>query len=349
MSNSAAKENGFMKVVKYLIPWKGDSATEIIRKIIFLSAVVVLVVTLTMILTFKGKVAIENKENEELANLYHGTGVTIDTEKLEQLEKEFPTVQEQFLPLLEINKDVIGWFTISNPDKTAFIDYVVMQGSDNDYYLTHNYKGDDSISGSIFIDCREPITPDSTHGNLVLYGHNMQSGEMFGKLSRYFNYSYNQSDKKDISFYKSHPTLTFSTLYDTSTYKIFAGMIVNTEDVGGEVFQYHRVHNFKNSSEFNSYCAEILDRSTFITPDVDLQYGDELLTMSTCIYGYNDNASTRWVVFARKVRPGESEEVDVEQAFANPSPLFYDLYYKTFGGKWNGRGWPTDIIKGFDG
>ena len=349
MANFAEKENVFLKVAKYLIPWKGDNSSEVIRKIIFLGAIVVLIITLSMIFVFKGRVSGENKENEELANLYHGTGVTIDTEKLEQLEKEFPTVQEQFLPLLEINKDVIGWITIgaTDPNEKPFIDYVVMQGKDNDYYLTHNYKGENSISGAIFADCRSPITADKRPANIVLYGHNMQSGEIFGKLSRYFNYSYTHSDKTDISYYKNHPTVTFSTLYDTSTYKIFAGMLVNTEDVAGEVFNYHRVHNFKNKSEFDEYCAQVLDRSTFITPDVDLQYGDELITLSTCIYGYNDKADPRWVVFARKVRDGESESVDVDKAFANPSPLFYDMYYSTFGGKWNGRQWPTDIIKGY--
>lgn len=350
MANFAEKkENVFLRIAKYLLPWKGDNAAEVIRKLIFLTALIVLIVTLSIIFVFKGRVAIEDKENNDLANMFHGSDVQIDTTKREELEKQFPEVQEQFLPLLEINKDVIGWVTIgaTDPEEKPFIDYVVMQGEDNDYYLKHNYKGESSISGAIFADARAPITAQKRPANIVLYGHNMQSGEIFGRLARYFNYGFQSNDHNDISFYKNHPTLTFSTLYDTSTYKIFAGMLVNTREAGGEVFQYHNVHNFSTKSEFDEYCAAILDRSTFITPDVDLQYGDELLTLSTCIYGYQDAADPRWVVFARKVRDGESETVDVDKAFANPSPLFYDMYYQYLGGKWEGRTWSEEIIKGY--
>lgn len=343
-------ENAFLKLAKNLIPWKGDKVTEIIRKIIFLAAIIVLVVTLATLFSYKGRIAGETKENEELAELYHSavSNMEINTEKREELQKEFPEVQEQFLPLLEINEDVIGWITIEEPNSSyPFIDYVVMQGDDNDYYLTHNYKGEDSVSGSIFADYRSPITQESRPANIVLYGHSMKSGEMFGKLSRYFNYGYFYKDHSDVSFYKNHPTITFSTLYDTSTYKVFAGMLVNTNEVGGEVFNYHRVHNFKTKAAFDGYVAEILDRSSFITPDVDLEYGDELLTLSTCIFNYTDEAETRWVVFARKVREGESESVDVDKAYANPSPKYYDMYYDTFGGEWKGRGWDESIIKNY--
>ena len=114
--------------------------------------------------------------------------------------------------------------------------------------------------------------------------------------------------------------------------------------------------NFKDKADFDSFCAESLDRSTFINPDVNLKYGDNLLTLSTCMFGYGD-ADLRWVIFARETREGESPEVDVSKAYANPSPKFYDLYYDIFGGNWlggnkipdswQGRGWKEDIIVDF--
>ena len=85
-----------------------------------------------------------------------------------------------------------------------------------------------------------------------------------------------------------------------------------------------------------------MDRSLFFT-DVDLEYGDELLTLSTCYYPLTkDAADTRFVVFARRVREGESAEVDTSKAVENSNPLYFDTYYKMNGGSWNGRNWDAD-------
>lgn len=347
MANYVEKENVFLRIAKYLIPWKGDKPTEIFRKIIFLGAVAVLVITLAILVRAAGDRVVDNKKNEELAEIFHGSAtVQINTEKREELEKIYPTVQERFLPLLEINEDVIGWLSVGDPED-PFIDYVVMQCADNDFYLTHNFRGEESKSGAIFADYHAPITPQSQPANVVLYGHNMTSGEYFGKLPYYFNYARSAGDPSNISFYKQNPTITFSTLYETSTYKIFGGILTNTKSEAGEVFRYHTVRNFKSKAEFDDYCANILDRSNFINPDVNLKYGDELLTLSTCMPGYGDAADSRWVIFARKVREGEDPSVDVEKAFANPSPLFYDLYYQIYDSEWEGRGWSEDIIQGY--
>lgn len=349
MANFVEKENPMLRVAKYLIPWKGDKPLEMVRKIIFLAALIVLVVSLVSLgITANNKVK-DTKDNNDLSNLYHGTGtgsttVEIDTTKREELQREHPQVMDEFLPLLEINEDVVGWITIGDEDD-PFIDYVVMQGDDNSYYLNHNYKGDKSVSGAIFADYRDPITADDQPANIVLYGHNMSSGEYFARLTRYFNYR--PSGNTGMEFYKQHPTLTFSTLYEKSTYKIFAGVLMNVRKKDGEVFRYIDGLNFGTKAEFDDYCANILDRSTFYSPDVDLKYGDELLTLSTCIFDYGDAFDLRWVVFARKVRDGEDPTVDVERAYANPDPLYFEKYYRYYGGSWGGRQWPADLIQGY--
>lgn len=337
-----------MKIVKYVVPWKGDSVFEIIRKIVFIAAFITLIVTGTLYLSQKLTEAKDVADNDELRDIFSGSmvDVNIPSEKLEELEKENPEVLEKFLPLLEINKDIVGWLTIG---EDRFIDYVVLKGGDNDYYLKHNYKKEESISGSLMVDYRCEITAEKQSANVVIYGHNMASGAYFGQLPKYFNYDVYKGNKNDISFYKSHPTLTFSTLYKESTYKIFGGIFVKVNS-GDDDFQYHRTHSFSNKSEFDEFCAEILDRSTFINPDVDLRYGDNIITLSTCILHtvYGADIEKRFVLFAREVREGESEEVDVSKAYANQSPLFFDEYYASLGGKWNGRGWTEDIIAGYD-
>ncbi len=347
MARSERKNTGFMGIVKGLIPQKGDSPGEIIRKIVFLVSLVVLTVMVVLIINNAVQAKQDIDTNSSIADIFHSSGIQIDTQKREELEKQYPKVQERFLPLLEKNEDTVGWITISDSEGNSFVDHPVVQCDDNDYYLKHDFNGNYSRAGSIYVDYHDPLTAESRLANIVLYGHNMLDTRMFSRLTEYFSYTH--KDRNDLSFYKEHPTITFSTLYDTSTYKIFAGILTNADSKAGKVFNYHLVHNFASKSEFEAYCGEILDRTAFYTPDVDLQYGDELLTLSTCIYGFNDAADTRWVIFARKVREGESETVDVEKAFVNPDPKFYDMYYDVYGGKWGGRKWDPVLIKGYEG
>lgn len=349
MANFVEKENIMLRVAKYLIPWKGDKKSEIVRKIIFLAAFVVLVVSLISLGISANNKLVDTKNNNDLANLYHGAAsgsikLEIDEEKAEEIKRENPEIIEDFLPLLEINEEIVGWITIGSEDD-PFIDYPVLQTQDNSFYLDHNYKGEKSVSGAIFADYREPITADSKPANVVLYGHNMSSGEYFAKLTRYFNSR--PSGNTGMDFYESYPTLTFSTLYEKSTYKIFAGALMNVRKSDGETFRYIDGLNFSSKSEFDEYCASILDRSTFYNPDIDLKYGDELLTLSTCIFDYGSQFDVRWVVFARKVRSGESPEVNTSRAYENPDPLFFEKYYTYYGGEWGGRKWPAEMIQGY--
>ena len=191
----------------------------------------------------------------------------------------------------------------------------------------------------MFADYREKITPQNTPANTILYGHNVVTGEYFAKLTRYFNYRYGKDNGLD--WYRSYPTITFNTLYHDKTYKIFAGILANVDEEDGEVFYYLQGRKFKNKASFDDYIAQILDRSTFYT-DVDLQYGDNLITLSTCILDYG--VDCRWVIFGREVREGEDPTVDVSKAYENPDPLYFDYYYKVYGGSWGGRKWDPAMI-----
>lgn len=365
MSKSDKKENIFKRIAKYLIPWKGDKKSEIIRKICFLTAACVLIVAVSLMVNDAVQRAKTKKLDDDRASEFHaGADVssTVSSQTSSQPESSAPeepkgfgpisypqrTVQSRFEPLLEQNPETIGWLTIKGTNESYnWIDYVVMQTIDNDKYLDTDFDGNKVKSGALFADYRGLITPTSEPANIVIYGHNMQSGEYFGRLPYYFNWGVSNPDHNDISFYKEHPTVEFSTLYKTSTYKIFAAIMLNTESDAGEVFYYHNKQNFKSEKDFNNYVAEILDRSTFYNPDVNVQYGDQLLTLSTCMFGYG-NTDLRFVVFARETRPGESPTVDVEKAYANPNPKFYDLYYKQYDYVWEGRKWDKKLLVGYE-
>lgn len=357
MGRSESKGNVFVRIARYLFPWKGDRPGEVIRKIIFFSAAVVLVVTLSIILKDKLQRMNTNKKDEDRANQFHQVAnsqpvkvesTTTAEESQAPVEKPKREVLEQFNSLLEQNPETIGWLTIPSKDTgSPWIDYVVMQTDDNDKYLNTDFNGKQVKSGALFVDYADKITPYDEPENIVIYGHNMASGEYFGRLPYYFNWGKTNPDHNDISFYKNHPTVEFSSLYKSSTYKIFAAMMLNTEEEAGDVFPYYMKHNFRDEKDFLAYCAEILDRSTFYNPDVDVRYGDKLLTLSTCMFGYGDT-ELRFVVFAREVRPGESPEVDVEKAYANPNPKFYRMYYDMYNYTWNGRNWDKRLLVGYE-
>ncbi|MBE6900902.1 MAG: class B sortase [Ruminococcaceae bacterium] len=360
MANYAKKQdNTLMKVVKYIIPWKGDKPVEIIRKVIFLISALVLIISLTSLIVYEGRRAAGNNADSDIAAEYDsalqqeqeqqlsgGTGsMTLQGGENAKPEDVKPVIMERFKTLIEKNDDIVGWITMGEAD-APFVHYPVVQGEDNDFYLDHNFEKEKNLGGSIFTDYREPITADSEPANIILYGHNMASGEYFGKVTKYFNYKPGR-DPSDISFYQTYPTFTFSTLYEEHTYKIFGGMLVNTKKSEGDVFYYLRGRNFETKADFDEYIAKILDRSTFYT-DVDLKYGDRLITLSTCILDYGD-WDLRWVLFARRVREGEDPTVDVSKAYYNPDPLYFDAYYKYFGGSWGGRKWPAEMIFGYEG
>lgn len=109
MANFVEKENLFVRIAKYLFPQKGDSITEILRKIIFMGAGTVLIVSVVILLITAGNKVSDTSDNNSLSDIYHGavsgnTAVNIDTTKREELKKEYPEVLEEFLPLLEIGR-----------------------------------------------------------------------------------------------------------------------------------------------------------------------------------------------------------------------------------------------------
>ncbi len=235
-----------------------------------------------------------------------------------------------FDELSKINPDVRGWIKITG----TLINNPIVIGPDNEYYLSHDFNKEESISGTIFSSYKN--TWDGTDDNTILFGHNMHTGEFFAYINHYVPYD---SSREPIAFYKVHPTVMMSTPDGGSqTYKIFAGIVVNTDPNYGEVFDFVNKTKFADKDEFNQFIIDVMDRSWFFT-DVDLTYGDELLTLATCWWPLGRDIDTRWVLFARKVRPGESEEVDTSKAYRNYQAKLFDYYYDVIGGSWTGSVW----------
>lgn len=335
------KRNAF---VTLFIPNGSDSKGAIIRKVVVLLAFAVAIVCGIYVLTDLGQRKADENMNEgirETLELNASGSFSISPQKVEEVKKEQPKIMDKFIDLYAQNSDLIGWIKIGH-----YIDYpVLLEKDDLDYYLTHNFNKEESVSGSIFID--NHIEPFTDANNLVIYGHNMSSGEYFSTLNYYNPYSSKKAGVSD--YYKEYPTLSFDTLYEEGTYKIFAAMYINVDEQNGYPYPYYQKRQFKSEYEFMDFMGNIMDRSVFYT-DVDVEYGDQIITLSTCFWlpFSREQLDARFVVFARKLRSGESPDVDTSKFTINSDPLMFDLYYRTMGGSWGGRKWDLSLVKDFD-
>ena len=340
------KENVF---VKMFIPTREDDKSAVIRKIITILCILVAIVcavVVTVEFTRRNEDSLIIEDLAEKVEMNASGSFSIDEQKVEEIKQEEPEILDKFIDLYAENSDIVGWITVGGGEQ--LISYpVMMNEEDTEYYLYRNFYKQDSISGSIF--CDNHVLPFTDANNLLIYGHNMSSGEYFAKLTYYNPYSAHKSDF--LNHYKNYPTLQFDTLHEESTYKIFGGMFINVDDKDGYAYPYHRKRQFKNELEFMDFMGNIMDRSTFYT-DVDVEYGDQIICLSTCYYyPTGNNVDSRFVLFARKVREGEDPSVDVDKVVINPDPLFFDAYYRVMGGSWGGRTWDVDypwLVKDFD-
>lgn len=201
--------------------------------------------------------------------------------QIHKTNNELPDILPEYQILYQKNKKLIGWLKIDDTN----IDYPVMQTSDNDYYLDHNFNQEYDKNGSIFMDASCSVHPRST--NLIIYGHHMKSGKMFGGLQKYAKESY----------YEDHRLIQFDTIYEKGTYEVmyvFRSQVFNQDDL---VFKYYQFINANSGAEFDSYMSEMADLSLYNT-GVTASFGDSLLTLSTCDSSQTDG---RFVVVAKKI------------------------------------------------
>lgn len=302
---------------KRFIPCAGDRPLDVVRKVILLLAICTFVISSYMLINILViEPAVNDTTNNGIKDLFVSTADgerTPDGKSVKKPTDGSDGTLADFSKLLEVNPDTVGWLTVPNTN----IDYVVVKPSedkDPEYYLYRDFYGNDSKYGTVFMDYRSTL--DSK--NLILHGHHMQDGRMFANL-RLFD--------DDLDFYKSNPTFTFNTIYEKSKWKIISVFKTNTLENQGKFFNYLR-GDFDSDYDFLNFVYMLRVRSLYDCP-VDVNENDTLVTLSTCAYDFQD---FRLIVVARKVRDGESEDVDVSKADYNSNPLYPDVWYNTYGG-----------------
>ena len=243
------------------------------KKIIKICFVILLIITIFLIAKYFIQ---ENKDKKESENILDNININED-DITEQKTKRMLQLEE----LKKQNEDIIGWIEINGTN----INYPVMQTTDNEFYMTHNYKKEYSAIGSLFLDKDYNWELPST--NLLIYGHNNKNETMLQNITNY----------KNESYYKEHPNIKFTTINEDAEYEIIAAFYSRVYYKNEKnVFRYYYFINANNKEEFDNYVNESKKASIYNTGKT-AEYGDQLLTLSTCSY-HTENG--RFAVVARK-------------------------------------------------
>ena len=196
-----------------------------------------------------------------------------------QFNEKLMIVQGQLQLLRNENKDVVGWIEMPGDTK---INYPVVQGEDNDYYLHYAYNGAYNPAGSIYLDYRNSVSV-STNRHTVIYGHNMESGSpMFANLLHF----------QDESYWKNNRYIHIYTDEAMYTYEVFAAYETSPQLAGVENHSWRMNFN-KDEKLFLQWVDSVRARSD-ISPKVTIEGNSRILTLSTCM-NVNEN---RYVVHA---------------------------------------------------
>lgn len=237
----------------------------------------ILLILLLIISSIVLTVKLNNKKdnNPLIENIANDNSVPegdVETERMKKLKE-----------LQKENSDIVAWLEIED----SKINYPVLQGEDNEYYMTHTYKKQYSKDGSLFLDKDYDWSKPSA--NLLIYGHNnIGSKEMFVDLMNY----------EDEEYYNTHKTIRFTTAEEDAEYEIIAvfksRVYYKSEK---DVFRYYYFIDAQNEQQFNEYVQNSKEASLYDI-EATAEYGDQLLTLSTCSYHTEDG---RFAVVARKI------------------------------------------------
>ncbi len=165
--------------------------------------------------------------------------------------------------LSNINEDFRFWLEVENTN----IDYPVVQGKDNNYYLKKDFKNNTNGSGSIFMDYRNDYSIDK---NTILYGHNMRNKTMFSRIEKY----------KEKEFFKENNKINVYTNYGIDVYEVFS---VYATEPG---FDYLDT-SFSDDNTFLKYAQTVSDKSIY-KYNGEVLASDKIITLSTCSYEFKD-------------------------------------------------------------
>lgn len=219
-------------------------------------------------------------------------------ETVKEHEQTMPDAEKLYnmSQLYELNNDTIGWLTIEDTN----IDYPVMQSmQDEEYYLDRDFNKDYNANGCLIMDTDSVVgsgTKDNDYAdgtlpstNLIIHGHHMKNGEMFGNLDKY----------KDVKYFKDHRIIEFSSLYEKREYEVCAVFLSQVYlKTQTDVFKFYNFFRADTEEEFNDFYDNIKKLSLYDT-GVSAKFGDEFITLSVCAYHVENG---RLVVVGKRIK-----------------------------------------------
>lgn len=189
-------------------------------------------------------------------------------------EKSEVPVKVDFKKLKKVNNDIIGW--INNPG--TVINYPVVQGKDNEYYLKHLYTGAYNSSGTPFLDSN--IKSDFSEKHSIIYAHHMKNGSMFSSITDY----------KNKSYYEKHKNMYLITPTNNYRLEVFSAYVTPADS---DIY----MRGFGEDEQYEQYINKIISKST-VKMGVNVTKEDRIVSLSTCSYEYDD---ARFVVHCKMV------------------------------------------------
>lgn len=236
------------------------------------------------------RVEAENIETENsLSDAIADKDISLPDENID-IDEDIPEIQAVPNPYAEsflANEDMAGWLVIPG----TVIDYPIMWTPDDEnYYLYRDFNKADNANGCLILDTDSSLNPLTT--NLIIHGHNMKSGAMFGNLTDYENEDY----------YKEHKQIILYTEECQHNYEVIAVFRSQVYKKSDDVFKFYKFFEANSEEEFNDFYDNIKKLSIYDT-GVSAEFGDNFITLSTCVYHVTNG---RFVVVAKEVEPGDT-------------------------------------------
>lgn len=245
-------------------------------------------------------VEVINNKAEQKAFLEQQQQLQEQKEVVEETVEEVPVTNEdgillEYEELYNQNNDMIGWLKIED----TVIDYPVMQTmEDENFYLKRNFEKESDDNGCLIMDTDSVVGEGNKElryieakepsSNLIIHGHNMKSGNMFGELDLY----------KDEAYGKEHNIICFDSIYEKREYELISVFYSQVFFQHEDVFKYYKFFRADTQEEFDDWYNNIKEMSLYDT-GVEAELGDEFITLSVCAYHVEDG---RFVVVGKRIK-----------------------------------------------
>ena len=287
------------RFLAFLLPWKGDSPKERVRKLLLPLLVCVLIAGGFFSVRRLLSVSVNQSLYSNLQDMYISDNTAAQN----------GDILPRFTALYAQNADIGGWIRIDGTD----ISYPIMKNAGSDYYANHNFRQQYSAYGVPYFDSRNTlVSSQSRNKTLIIYGNNTGDGQMFSSLLEY----------RRADFFKEHAVIDMSTLFSADKWQLFAVMVLDPDEINAFAFAKTE---FSDDDAFRQYVEDIrtrslLNTSVVVTPEDDLLL---LVTQAKAEYGF-ENAT--FVAVARRLR--ENETASAVAVSRNPTVLMPRIWVR---------------------